>query len=150
MHLHIPVTDGTTFTSIPVSESSHDAVCAGAVGGVALLDANLAVLELPKISSPTSLTLTANTIAVSRAWHSVNAASGTAAQRSLRIINGGCIGQFLILQKDGTSPGVVVIDDNAGNIQSAGNFTLTNVKDKIGFLFDGTHWCELFRSNNAA
>ncbi len=101
------------------------------------------------LGSPGStLTLTANTISVTRSWHNVSAA-GTTAQRSLRTINGGSVGDILVLQKDAASVGDVIIDDNAGNIQSAGNFTLTNTKDKIVLIYDGTHWCELCRSNNA-
>ena len=101
------------------------------------------------IGSPGSaLTLTANAITVTRSWHNVSA-SGTNAQRSLRTINGGSVGDVLVLQVDPASPGTVIVDDNAGNIQCAGNFTLSHEKDKIAFLYDGTHWCELFRSNNA-
>jgi len=98
-----------------------------------------------------------NTILVSGTWHSITA-SGTNAQRTVSSIycalgppNSALSGRHIILQKDVTSPGDVIIGDNnvGGNIQSAGNFTLTSEKDKIGFIFDGTHWCELFRSNNA-
>lgn len=101
------------------------------------------------IGSPgTALILTGNTVTVTRSWHNISA-TGTNAQRSLRTINGGSVGDVLVLQVDPASPGTVIIDDNSGNIQSAGNFTLSNVKDKIGLIYDGTDWCELFRSNNA-
>ena len=103
-------------------------------------------LIVPPLS--TALTITSGAITITRGWHSLLAV-GTAAQRSLATINGGSPGQILILQKDAASVDNPIIDDVAGNIQSAGNFTLSSEKDKIGFIFDGTHWCELFRSNNA-
>lgn len=99
------------------------------------------------IDPPSLLNLAVNAVFVTRSWHSVSA-TGTRAQRSLRTIAGGTAGDLLVLQKDAASPGNVIIDDNAGNIQSAGNFKLNKPKDKIAFIYDGTSWCELFRSNN--
>ncbi len=55
----------------------------------------------------------------------------------------------MIFQRAASSAGDPIIDDNAGNIQSAGNFTLNNERDKIVLIFDGAFWCELSRSNNA-
>jgi len=97
-----------------------------------------------------ALVVTTNAVTITASYHQLQA-TGTAAQRSLRVINGGVEGDILVLRKDSTSPGDVIIDDNAvgGNIQSAGDFTLTNEKDMIAFIFDGTSWCELSRSNNA-
>ncbi|MEX0827570.1 MAG: hypothetical protein WD005_01320 [Haliea sp.] len=95
-----------------------------------------------------ALVVTANTVTMSRTFHRLSA-TGTTVQRSLRTINGGTEGDVLVLRKDADSLGNIIIDDAAGNIQSAGNFTLTSPKDLIAFLFDGTDWCELCRSNNA-
>jgi hypothetical protein len=90
-----------------------------------------------------------NAITVIQTNHRVTA-TGTQLERTLQTIAGGFAGSLLILSKDATSSGDVIIDDAAGNIRCAGNFTLTHPDDKIGFLFDGTNWCELFRSNNSA
>ncbi|MEX0827565.1 MAG: hypothetical protein WD005_01295 [Haliea sp.] len=95
-----------------------------------------------------ALAIVTNAITVTRTFNRLTA-SGTQAQRSLRTINGGSEGDLIILRKDAASPGGVIIDDNQGNIQSAGDFTLTSPFDLIALLFHGTHWCELCRSNNA-
>lgn len=97
--------------------------------------------------APTTLILSANAITITQLWHRVSA-TGTLAQRSVRTINGGVVGQLLILEADPASPDDPVIDDNAGNIRSAGDFVISSVKHKIGFIYDGTEWCELFRSYN--
>ena len=105
----------------------------------------------PKLNlgSPgTALTITSTTITITQSWHQVTA-SGNQTARTIRTINGGVEGDILLLSKDPTSPGDVIVDDNSGNIQCAGNFTLTNLADKIGFIYHGTQWCELFRANNA-
>ena len=99
-------------------------------------------------SAGAPLTVTSNAISITRSFHSL-VASGTTAQRQLRTINGGLEGDILVLRLDATSPQPTIIDDNNGNIQSAGDFTLSNPKDLIAFLYDGTDWCELCRSNNA-
>jgi len=96
----------------------------------------------------TALPVTTNQITVTRTFQRITA-SGTTAQRQLRTINGGTEGDLLVLRKDAASLGDPIIDDNVGNIQAAGDFTLTSPKDMIVFLHDGTHWCELCRSNNA-
>lgn len=103
-------------------------------------------LNLGPVGPP--LTITTNAVTISTSYHKL-LASGTTAQRSLRTINGGVEGDVLVLRKDSTSVGDPIIDDNAGNIQSAGNFTLTSERDMIMFLYDGSFWCEMARSNNA-
>ena len=99
-------------------------------------------------SAGAPLTVVSNTVTMTRSFHSL-VASGTTTLRSLRTINGGLEGDILILRLDATSPQPAIIDDNSGNIQSAGNFTLSSPKDLIAFLYDGTDWCEIARSNNA-
>lgn len=104
----------------------------------------------PKLNlgSPPALTVTTNAVTITNSWHQLSA-SGTSSQRQLRTINGGVTGDLLILTKAASSPGDVVIDDNVGNIQASGDFTLSNPADTIMFLFDGSQWIELGRSNNA-
>lgn len=93
------------------------------------------------------LTLTANAITIDSSYHRVTCA-GTTTQRSLRTINGGAEGDVLVLRIDAASEAMIV-DDGAGNIQCAGNFTLNSPKDTIVLFFDGATWNELCRSNNA-
>lgn len=99
------------------------------------------------LDPPVLLTVNANSVTMSQSWHRLSA-SGTSAQRRLNTINGGESGDFLLLEKDGSSPDNPIIEDEAGNILSAGNFTLNSTRDKIAFIFNGTNWVELFRSNN--
>lgn len=95
------------------------------------------------------LLLVANEITITKSWHQVFISSGTAAQRSLRVINGGLEGDLLILQRSALGADIIV-DDAVGNIRSSGDFTLTHPDDKIIFLCDGIFWHELTRSNNTA
>ena len=94
-----------------------------------------------------AIPLVLNTITITKSWHQVFIASGTTAQRSVRTILGGLEGDILILQKSLLSD-ALIIDDNAGNIRSAGNFTLNVPEDKITLLCTGLEWHELTRSNN--
>lgn len=102
------------------------------------------------MSSPVVAPLVSNAITVSRTWMRINAPAGTTAQRSLRTINGGEEGSLLILERDPLSAGNPIVDNTAsGNIRSMGNFTFADPFDKMLFLFDGSFWCELSRSNNS-
>ena len=44
----------------------------------------------------------------------------------------------------------VVVKDGTGNLRTAGDFSLTNVEDRIVLMRTGTDFVELSRSNNAA
>jgi hypothetical protein len=87
-----------------------------------------------------------NTITMTQSRHQLFA-TGTAAQRTLRTIFGGVEGDILILQISPLSS-ACILDDNTGNLRLAGDFTLTNPRDKIVLLFDDPDWHELVRSNN--
>lgn len=114
-----------------------------------VLNVTAFVGDFLNIGSPGStVTVTSNAITVTRSWHNVSA-TGTNAQRSLRTINGGSVGDILVLQRDPASPGTVIIDDNVGNIRAAGDFTLSHEQDKVVLICAGAEWHEIARSNNA-
>ena len=66
----------------------------------------------------------------------------------LDTIDGGTEGMILILQStaDARDP---TIKDAVDNIQTSGDFTLTNTDDKITLVKSGTDWHEISNSNNA-
>lgn len=81
----------------------------------------------------------------------VNGGTGSGAD-DLDTISGGIEGQVLII-RPATSGGAdtVTVRDGAGNIllDAAGNFAMDNVADTIMFIYDGSNWLELTRSDNA-
>jgi hypothetical protein len=102
-------------------------------------------LNLGEVGS--ALTLTANAITITSSYHQVTC-TGTAAQRSLRTINGGAEGDVLVL-KVAVGSDAMIVDDSVGNIQCAGDFTMNSPSDTIVLLYDGAVWMELCRSNNS-
>lgn len=74
---------------------------------------------------------------------------GLAATDYLDTINGGYDGQILILRSNNSARDVVV-KDGTGNIRTSGDMTLSHIDDRIVLIFDGSNWCEMSRSDNAA
>ncbi len=72
---------------------------------------------------------------------------GGAASDDLDTINGGTLGQRLML-KAGSISQNVVCKDLTGNLRLAGDFTLDNGQDRLELEYDGTNWCEITRSDN--
>lgn len=73
---------------------------------------------------------------------------GGAGSDDLDTINGGEDGDLLIL-KAYSSAHQVVCKDGTGNLALAGDFTLTDGKDTLTLIYNGTYWLEISRSNNA-
>lgn len=73
---------------------------------------------------------------------------GNAGSDTLTTINGGVEGQIIILKTENSSRDVT-LDDNAGNLRIAGDFTMDTTQDRIWLQFDGTNWFELGRVDNA-
>ena len=75
----------------------------------------------------------------------------SAASDDLDTINGGALGQTLILRASNNAR-TVVVKDGTGNIELAGDFELTQIRDCIFLLciaVSGTfHWIEISRSDN--
>ena len=94
------------------------------------------------------LVISSGTITVINSFHTVGT-EDEASTDNLETINGRGIGQTVTLtaSDDGNS---IVVDDNAGNIKTAGNFTLNNIEDTITLMYNGTNWLELSRSSNGS
>lgn len=99
-------------------------------------------------STDVELTIAAGVVTATRNYHPIDT-EGAAATDDLTTINGGYTGQILVLRAANSSRDVVC-KDGTGNLQLAGDFTLTNIQDRIVLLFDGSNWVELSRSDNAA
>jgi len=67
----------------------------------------------------------------------------------LDTINGGVDGQRIVLSAKNTLQ-TVVVKDNTGNIQCAGDFSLDSDMDTIELIYnaDNSKWVEISRSNN--
>ena len=93
------------------------------------------------------LTIVGGAITATGTYHRVDTQSD-ASTDDLGTINGGTEGDLLILRAENSSR-TVVCKDAVGNLSMAGgDFTLSHVDDKIMFIYDGTNWCEISRSNN--
>ena len=101
--------------------------------------------ECLSFGTPTTLTVIASTITVTKSFHKVDSlVSGTT---QLTTINGGQQGDLLVLMAADASK-TISLRDNTVNLRLAGNFNLNSAVDTITLLFDGTVWVELCRSNN--
>lgn len=85
------------------------------------------------------------TVTVDRSYHIVFS-SATSGTTNLLTINGGSIGQHLVLTHTGARD--VKLKDNSGNLRIAGDFTMDSDFDTITLMYNGTVWVELCRSNN--
>ena len=96
------------------------------------------------------LTIASGVITASSSLHNVDT-EADAATDDLETINGGKDGMRLVL-KANNSTRTVVVKDAVGNIQCAGDFSLTNQGDFIELIYDEatSFWYELTRSDNAA
>ncbi len=91
-------------------------------------------------------TIASGAITIDSMYHKVETESG-AATDDLDTINGGTLGQILILKTNDSSHDVT-LKDGTGNLNLAGDFTLDNGQDTITLLCEGTQWNEVARSNN--
>jgi hypothetical protein len=72
----------------------------------------------------------------------------SAATDDLDTINGGMIGDLIILQTISDARDIT-LKDGTGNLRLAGDFTLNTRDDSIALLWTGSFWMEVSRSNNA-
>lgn len=66
----------------------------------------------------------------------------------LDTINGGRLGAQLVIRSANSARDVVVKDGTGNLALGGGDFTLSDVQDKIMLIYDGSDWCEVSRSNN--
>lgn len=99
-----------------------------------------------KLGSPTELTIAAGVITRTKGYHTVDT-QADAATDDLDTINGGVIGDILILQAANDARSIV-IKDGTGNILMPADMILDNTEDIEMLLFDGTNWCEITGSSN--
>jgi len=131
-------TSGTLTTFLTVDP---DAKCVRADGFLNLGDC---------LTTERSLVISSGAITVFSSYHKVDTEDSAAAD-DLITINGGHTGDLLILQP-ATHQRQVTLVDSTGNLCLAGNFTLTDTRDKIVLIaldVGGVlSWHELSRSNN--
>ena len=134
------------FTS---SDFLNNSIALNKVAGTNDNSWNMAIRNLVQRSGG-ELTIAGGVITINSSYHNVDT-EASAASDDLDTINGGTDGQRLIL-KANASTRTVVIKDTSGNIQIAGDFSLTNQADFIELIYDvGTSfWYELSRSDNGA
>ena len=101
--------------------------------------------ERLSFGTPTSLDAVTGIVTVTRSYHVVFS-SATSGTTNLLTINGGLIGQQLVIGHSGTRN--IKLRDNDGNLRIAGDFTMDSEFDTIKLLYTGTVWVELCRSNN--
>lgn len=94
------------------------------------------------------VTIASGVITATLDWHWVDT-EADAATDDLDTINGGVDGRIIVLYASNSSRDVVV-KDATGNLQLAGDFTMTNTNDSITLHFRNSAWVELSRSDNNA
>jgi len=115
-----------------------------------LNDVSVERLTLQGVANNDEVVISSGVITINSSSISVDT-EGSAASDDLDTINGGLVGQTLILRASNNSR-TVVVKDGAGNIELAGDFSLTQIRDCIFLLciaVSGTyHWIEVSRSDN--
>ena len=94
------------------------------------------------------LTIASGIITATRTIHHVDTQADDATD-NLDTINGGTNGDLLILRAT-SSARTIVLKDQVGNLDLAGDFSIDNSRDRIVLHYDGATWVELSRSDNAA
>jgi len=92
------------------------------------------------------LTIASGVITVTGNYHSVDT-EGDASSDDLATINGGRVGQVLILLAENAGR-TVVVKDGTGNIQlDGGDFSLDHTRDSICLIWNGSNWLQIASSN---
>ena len=93
------------------------------------------------------LTISGGSITVTQNYHQVDT-QGDASTDDLDTINGGTVGQILILRAQNDSR-TVVLKDGTGNLKLSGDFSLDDLDDTITLIYTGSNWVEVATANNA-
>jgi hypothetical protein len=99
------------------------------------------------LGTSTEITIASGALTATKSFHIVDTESD-AASDDLDTINGGTIGDRLVLTS-ANSDRDVTVKDGTGNLKLAGDFILGAVSNTMELIFDGSHWLELSRSSNA-
>lgn len=94
------------------------------------------------------LTIASGVVTVTSSLHGIDT-EASASTDDLNTINGGTLGQLLVV-KATSGARTVVMKDGTGNLALAGDFSLDNVDDIMTLIYIGTEWREISRSNNGA
>jgi len=105
------------------------------------------ITECLSFGSPTTLTVAASAVTVTKSFHKVDSTSGAGSTTNLTTINGGEQGNILVLMAADDAK-TISLRDNTANLRLAGNCNLDSIVDTITLMFDGAVWVELCRSNN--
>lgn len=100
------------------------------------------------LGMPEELTISSGAVLITMSNHIIDT-EADAETDDLDTINGGDIGDLLIIRAVDNSR-TVVVKDGGGNLRIDGDFSLTHVQDSMMLLFIGTNWVEISRSNNAS
>lgn len=105
--------------------------------------ANLHDIEELELADPTTLTIAGGIVTRSQAYHTIDTEGG-AATDNLDTINGGAVGDILVIKPE-SGARTIVIKHNTGNIWilGAADVTLDDADDHILLVYDGTYWCSV-------
>lgn len=95
-----------------------------------------------------SFTIASDTITIGKSSKLIKIDSeGAASTDDLSTINGGTVGQVIIIKSSSVSR-VITVKDKVGNIDLSGDFVLDATDDTLTLVWNGTYWCEIARSSN--
>jgi len=105
------------------------------------------------LGTPSTLTISSGSITPTRSYHSVAVESGTTDNLDTIATTNASPGDLLVLYAAVAGKNIVVRDvtvSGTGNIFLSDNasFTMNHNTDRIMFVFGGSNWIELSRSNN--
>tara|TARA_R110000803_G_scaffold1228_5_gene4010 strand:+ start:2839 stop:5031 length:2193 start_codon:yes stop_codon:yes gene_type:complete len=107
---------------------------------------DVTVTDYLKTPESAELTIASGVVTATASFHSIDTQSD-ASTDDLVTINGGSEGAILYLIA-ASSARTVVLKDSTGNLEMAGDFSLTSIRDMITFIYNNGAWVEVSRSNN--
>jgi len=135
------------------TNNSSSASCTGATitasSGALIMQAEFGNHNITQIlADPHKVTIATGAITVYGTSHRVDteAAASTDDLDTITAPNRSDSDWLTLKAHDGAR--TVVLKDGTGNLRLAGDFSLTSTQDRIVLSYDGTNWCELFRSDN--
>jgi hypothetical protein len=141
----VPIIIDNTATEALLVRKSGDTGNVFAVDTSNKLTLNAGLLVL---SERSELTIAGGVVTAVRSFHTIDTQDNDPTDE-LNTINGSVSGALLILQSADSARDTTV-KDAVGNIQLAGgDFTFTNVQDRLMLIGDGSNWYEISRANNA-
>jgi len=93
------------------------------------------------------LTIAGGVITATQNYHQVDT-QGDASTDDLDTINGGTVGQILIIRAQNDAR-TVVAKDGTGNLRLNGDFSMNDLDDTLTLIYTGSNWLEIASSNNS-